>query len=150
MTAEPENRPTDTGLRTATWLARALDDWYIDPIIGFLLPGVGDLLGALLGLYIVLVGVQRRVSRLVIARMLVNIALDTVVGVIPVVGDVYDVVYKANRRNLALLIERQPLAPARATDWLVLAGAMVLFCAAAAAPVVFVVWLVKTLLQHGG
>lgn len=135
-------------MRIATWLARALDDWYLDPIIGFLLPGVGDLLGALFGLYIVLVGVQRRVSRLVIARMLINLAVDTVAGAIPVVGDVYDVVSKANRRNLALLTVREPHAPARPSDWLVLAGAVLVFCASVAAPLVLFVWLVKVLAEH--
>lgn len=74
----------------------------LDAVIG-LVPGIGDFLGMLLGLAVVLEGVRRGVPRAVLLRMLFNIWLDGAVGSIPLVGDLWDFWFKANRRNLRLL-----------------------------------------------
>ena len=74
----------------------------IDAVAG-LLPGIGDAATGLVSAYIVLHGVRHRVPGHVIARMIGNVALDTVVGSVPIVGSLFDVFFKANNRNVRLL-----------------------------------------------
>lgn len=74
----------------------------IEAVVG-LLPIAGDLVGGLLSLYIVVEAIRVDAPRSTLVRMLVNLAIDSVIGSIPIVGDVFDVVWKANRRNVALL-----------------------------------------------
>src|SRR5689334_8756456 len=85
-------------------LARVLDHYLVDPLLGLVFPGGGDLIGSLLGLYMVGVAVRRRMSPVVIARMLLNLALDAGLGLVPVAGDLFDFAFKAHQRNLALLL----------------------------------------------
>ena len=73
----------------------------LDPLLG-LVPGIGDLIGALISLVIVARAVQVGVPRIAIARMMTNIAIDTLIGAIPVVGDAFDFAYKANLKNLRI------------------------------------------------
>jgi Domain of unknown function (DUF4112) len=73
-----------------------------DAIIG-LVPGIGDAITTVISLYIVREARALGVPRHVIARMLGNVALDGVVGAIPFLGDAFDVMWRANRRNMALL-----------------------------------------------
>ena len=73
-----------------------------DAMIG-LVPGIGDAITTLMSLYIVREARALGVPRRVIARMLVNVALDGVVGAVPLLGDAFDVMWRANRRNMALL-----------------------------------------------
>jgi len=75
----------------------------LDPIIGFFFPVAGDAIGALVSAYIVFVSVRYGLPKVVIARMVFNIAADFVVGSIPFVGDAADFVWKVNTRNLRLL-----------------------------------------------
>ena len=123
--AERPSPPSGTALDRTTrisrarGLARLLDDLVripgtnigigLDPIIG-LIPGLGDVLGGLMSSYILLVAGQEGVPTSVLFRMLGNIALDSVVGVVPVVGDLFDFGVKANRRNVDLL-DRYLAAP---------------------------------------
>jgi hypothetical protein len=76
----------------------------LDPLVG-VLPVAGDSTMALVSLYIVLEAINLGVSRGVVARMLLNIGLDTVIGSIPILGTLFDASWKANRRN-ARLVER--------------------------------------------
>ncbi|WP_063800726.1 DUF4112 domain-containing protein [Mastigocoleus testarum] len=62
----------------------------LDPIIGLLLPVGGDILGLLLSAYIVVEALRLGASTEIVAKMLLNIILDTLIGVIPVLGDVFD------------------------------------------------------------
>lgn len=73
-----------------------------DPILG-LIPGGGDVAGAVLSAYIVLEGLRFGLPRETLTRMLLNLLTDTVLGALPVLGDFFDVTWKANTRNLALL-----------------------------------------------
>jgi hypothetical protein len=75
----------------------------LDPVIGLLFPVAGDAIGAIVSAYIVLVSVRYGLPKIVIARMVFNIAADFVVGSIPLVGDAADFVWKVNTRNLRLL-----------------------------------------------
>ena len=112
----PELASIARGVRT---LARVMDDYYLDPILGFVLPGIGDVIGSLIGVYIVIVAVRRGLSPVLIARMLINLALDAAIGALPILGDLADVAFKANDLNVALLVDaprdRRHARDARAT-----------------------------------
>ena len=86
----------------------------IDPILG-LVPGVGDLATPLLSLVMLWHGARLRVPKIVLARMVFNALIDAVMGVIPVVGDLFDFGWKATQWNLAL-IERHAVEGARPTS----------------------------------
>ena len=93
-------------------LASLLDDRFtipgtdvrfgLDPILG-LIPGVGDSATAAMTAYIILVARRYRLPVSVQARMIGNLILDWAIGSIPLLGDLFDVGFKANRRNLTLL-----------------------------------------------
>jgi hypothetical protein len=74
----------------------------IDALLG-LLPGVGDTASALASVYILNAATRFGVSRITIARMTLNIIVDLLVGSIPIVGDIFDAYWKANRKNVELL-----------------------------------------------
>jgi hypothetical protein len=102
----------DARTRRVRTVARLLDNaisipgtsWKIglDPIIG-LIPGVGDMVGAVLSGYIVLEAVRAEVPTFTLARMLVNVGVDTLLGAVPALGDVFDAAWKSNAMNVALL-----------------------------------------------
>ena len=74
----------------------------IDALIG-LVPGIGDVVTTLMSLYLVKEARALGAPRHLILRMLGNVALDGLVGVVPLAGDVFDVMWRANRRNMKLL-----------------------------------------------
>lgn len=78
----------------------------IDAIIG-LVPGIGDAIGALISTYIINEARDMGASRGVLLRMMSNVMIETVIGAIPFVGDLFDAGFKANTRNLALLAQYQ-------------------------------------------
>jgi hypothetical protein len=75
-----------------------------DAAIG-LVPGIGDLITTLLSSYIVYEAHRLGAPKWLIARMIGNVVLDTTLGAIPLAGDVFDVMWRANRRNVRLLRE---------------------------------------------
>lgn len=102
----------------------------LDPILG-LFPGVGDFLTTAVSAYIVVEAARMGISRQILVQMAVNIVLDMVMGTVPVVGDVVDVAWKANTKNIALLEEHFKVSPSsEKVDWWFLAwilGGLVLF-----------------------
>jgi Domain of unknown function (DUF4112) len=74
----------------------------LDAIVG-LVPGVGDVLMSLVSLYIVHEARQLGAPAHLLVRMVANIAIDGIVGSAPLAGDIFDVMWRANRRNMALL-----------------------------------------------
>jgi hypothetical protein len=74
----------------------------LDALIG-LVPGIGDVVTTLISLYIIKEARALGAPRFLVWRMLANVAVDGVVGAVPLVGDAFDVVWRANRRNMALL-----------------------------------------------
>ena len=102
--------PAHPGLRRAEFVAGLLDDAVTLPVIGGigldallgLLPFAGDGVAALCSLYVVFAAWLAGVPRATLARMLLYVGLDWAVGSIPVVGDLFDVVFRANRRNVRL------------------------------------------------
>ena len=75
----------------------------LDPIIGFLLPVAGDSISVLMSTYIVLRSIQYGLPKIVIGKMVFNIAMDYLVGSVPFVGDLIDFGVKANKKNVELL-----------------------------------------------
>lgn len=73
----------------------------LDAIVGFV-PGVGDVLSGGLGVFVVIRGAMLGLPRVVLARMTANVAIDFVVGVVPVLGDAFDLWFKSNQRNVNL------------------------------------------------
>jgi hypothetical protein len=115
----------------------------LDPLLGFI-PVIGDLGSAAIGGYILLVASKLGVPAVVLWRMMLNLAIDTAVGVVPFVGDAFDVAFKANVRNAALL-ERalaDPRGTRRASGW-ILAGLVLVFLAITAAGIFATVMLVR-------
>jgi hypothetical protein len=74
----------------------------VDAIVGFV-PGLGDVLSGLVAVLIVARAAALGLPRVVVARMLFNVALDFVIGAIPVAGDAFDLWFKANARNVGLM-----------------------------------------------
>lgn len=74
----------------------------IDPILG-LFPGVGDYLGTFLSGYILFQSTRLGVGKATLLSMTTNILTEMLVGIIPVLGDFFDVTWKANKRNMILL-----------------------------------------------
>jgi Domain of unknown function (DUF4112) len=104
-------------------LARWMDSVFEIPVLGLrfgldallgLLPGGGDVGAALVSIYILNAANRYGISRVTMIRMALNIALDLVIGAIPIVGDVFDAYWKANQRNVALL--RRHLDATKATS----------------------------------
>jgi hypothetical protein len=137
-------RDPESYIRLAERLAYWMDRRYVDPILGFVLPGAGDAIGASIGLLGVYAAFKLRAHPVVIARMLLNLAVDSLLGSIPLLGVVIDFVYRANTRNLALLRQRD-VREARASDYVLVGGAALLFVLALALPVILVVALAVSL-----
>ena len=115
----------------------------LDPILG-LIPGLGDLTTPLFAGLLLLHAVRMKLPRVVQLRMVMNAAIDLLIGVVPVVGDLFDFGWKANVRNLALL-ERYAHPGSRATagDWLFVLIVIGLLVAAAVIPIVTAAWLLS-------
>ena len=139
-------------------LSRLLDTWFrvpgtnirfgLDGIIGFV-PGVGDFLAGAASCIIVLAAYVRGVPLVTVARMVANIAIEVVVGMVPILGNLFDIGWRANRRNYHLL-EQSLQGTRRDTfgDWVflaVLAGGLMLL---AMLPFLLLLWLGGSLLHH--
>lgn len=121
-------------------ITRWLDDRYLDPIVGFLLPGLGDIVPMTFGLYVIVTAARRRVPPVVLARMMLNIGIDALAGVVPILGDVFDAAFKAHKRNAELLVRRYDQPRGTAGDWLMVGASLLFLLAALALPIVVVLW----------
>jgi hypothetical protein len=119
----------------------------LDPILG-LVPGLGDLVSPLFALGILWQARDLAIPRIVQLRMIFNVAIDALVGSVPLVGDLFDFAWKANNRNLALL-ERHALEhrTASAGDWLFVTLMVALLVLIAAIPFAIVGGLVAAAAQ---
>jgi hypothetical protein len=124
----------------------------LDALVG-LVPGVGDFATTAVSLYILASGVRYGVPKVTLLRMTANIAVDYLLGSVPLVGDLFDVFWKSNKMNVELLRERATRTPegaarARAGDWLFLAvlalGLLVLLVGSVALSL----WLLSLLLGN--
>ena len=116
----------------AEWIVALLDDRFripgtdlrfgLDPIIGIVFPGIGDAVTGTGSIGLLTLAVQRGVPRVVLWRMVNNIVIDMIFGSLPIVGDIFDVAFKANRRNLELIREHEsPGSKASFSDYVVVA-----------------------------
>ena len=140
-------------------LARVLDDIFtipgtgirfgLDAIIG-LIPGIGDLITGIASFLIIFSAWQRGLPRVTLARMVANVAIDTLIGSMPVLGDIFDVAWKSNRKNYNLLLraEQLPVRNALAKDWFFLAFLLLAIAALVALPIVMII-IVFQLLSRG-
>lgn len=107
----------------------------LDPLLG-LVPGAGDALGVGIAAWLVLEAARMGVPASTIVRMLTNVAIDALIGAIPVAGDVFDFAWKANLTNVSLL-ERHVADPRAAhrggRRWLFAVGAVLLLLVAGSA-----------------
>jgi Domain of unknown function (DUF4112) len=115
-------------------------------VIG-LIPGIGDVMDALISLYIVNRALQLGIPRVGVARMVLNVGIEGLLGALPFIGDVFDVIFKANRRNYVLL--NSYLAQPRrqhGMDWLFLLATLLVVIAAVVLPI----WLLSLLIRRLG
>ena len=115
----------------------------VDGLMG-LVPGLGDLAGSLVSMWIVMRAVRAGVPRVAVARMVSNIALDAVLGAVPLAGDLFDFAYKANIRNLRIYQESLENAPAaNARHWLFFAALALGLLVLLAIPVALVIFALR-------
>ena len=144
-TSEPPLAPASDRPETPAWavtLVRLLDDGLqipgthigigLDAILGFFFPTLGDAATGLASLSLLVLAFQMRVPPVVMARMVMNIAADTLVGSIPIFGDAFDLFWRSNRRNLQLIerYERDPDRKPTALHYLIV-GLGIFFVVAA-------------------
>jgi hypothetical protein len=139
-------------------LSHLLDDWFripgtairfgLDGIVGFI-PGVGDIIAGIASCVILFAAWARGVSYATLVRMIVNWSIEVLLGSVPVLGNLFDIAWKANRRNYALLTSS--LADPRGTrrrSWLFIFGLCLLLTVMLALPLVLFGW-ISALLFHG-
>jgi hypothetical protein len=119
-----------------------------DPVIG-MVPWLGDLVTALFSSAIILQAHNMRLPRVVMLRMLFNVAIDLGVGAVPFFGDVADAFWKSNTKNFALLeLHADEVRPPSASDWLFVAGVLTVIVVIALLPLLVLYWLVSVVLHR--
>ena len=132
-------------------ISHVLDEWLrvpgtsirfgLDGIVGFV-PGVGDILGGLASTIIIIAAWVRGVRYVILARMVLNVLIETAVGSIPVFGNFFDIAWRANRRNYKLLAESLDL-PRRhtASSWLFIAIVCLILVGLMLIPLLLAAWI---------
>ncbi len=117
----------------------------LDGIVGFI-PGIGDVIGGIASTIIIFAAWVRGVRGIIIARMVLNVAIETAVGSIPVFGNFFDIAWCANRRNYKLL-EGSISDPRRHTftSWLIFGVVAAGVLAIAVAPALLLAWVLMRL-----
>ena len=137
------------------YIASLLDDMWripgtrvrfgLDALIGWV-PGIGDAMAAVASCIIVFASWRRGAAPVTLTRMVANILLETAVGGVPVVGDVFHIFWKANRRNYRILVREKEYPRSKTwRDWVFLVGLMVGIVAAIAIPIVIVIWALRSI-----
>ena len=152
-----EGTHVDKSLERLSWL---MDDLIRVPVLGWrfgldaligLIPGLGDTTTSLVSFYILVAAVRYRVPKITLLRMGLNIAIDYLVGSLPVVGDVADAWWKSNHMNVDLLRKHAPASgkearSARMSDWVFVGGIIVALTALAITSAVVSFYLLTKLL----
>jgi hypothetical protein len=133
----PEEKEKRKGLEPLfKWIAFIMDEvirvpgtkfrFGLDPLIG-LIPGIGDTSSALVSAFALIQAVRLGVPKILLARMALNILVNEVVGIIPIIGDTFSFWFKSNARNYEI-IKNHRLGPsvARRNDWLFVIGVLVI------------------------
>jgi Domain of unknown function (DUF4112) len=119
----------------------------LDGIVG-VIPGIGDIIGGIASCIIIIAAWVRGVSYVTVARMVTNVAIEVVVGSIPVLGDMFDIAWRANRRNYALLVGSVE-DPRKHTlqSWLFLGGVCLVLAALVLLPMLLLTWVFGSLMH---
>jgi hypothetical protein len=116
----------------------------LDALIGWV-PGVGDAMTGIASFLIVFASWRRGAKAVTLIRMVANVLLETAIGAIPVAGDVFHIVWKANRRNYRLLLrEKEEPGANTKQDWMFLAVLLFALIAAAVIPIAILIWLLRS------
>jgi hypothetical protein len=134
------------------WLAWLMDEsieigpWKIglDGLLG-VIPGIGDMAGAAVSMVIIARAMQTGISRSAITRMLINIAVDSFLGALPLLGDIFDFAWKSNVRNVqiyreALRGDRRPVK-----DWAFILFVAVILLVILSLPLIGLIYLARLL-----
>ena len=120
----------------------------LDPLIG-LIPGFGDAVASLAGSMILFLAAQLQVPKIVLIRMSVNIALNGLIGSVPLFGDLFSLWFQSNIRNVALL-ERHAAETGRVStfwDWAFVLGLFAGLIGLFAGAVAGVLWLLHRIVH---
>lgn len=115
----------------------------VDALLG-LVPGLGDVSAPIFTIALLVEGTRRRLPAVVQARMVLNAMLDMLMGIVPLAGDLVDVAWKANLRNMALL-ERHAATPGAAPtrgDYVFVAVCIGVMVLVALVPILLLAWLI--------
>jgi Domain of unknown function (DUF4112) len=136
-------------------LAGVLDDIFqipgtrirfgLDALLG-LIPGLGDAISGATSMLIIVAAWRRGLPRITLARMFANVAIDSLLGAMPIFGDIFDVWWKANRMNVNIL-KNAEASPQRRRwhDWLFFALLMIMIAAIVTLPIVILIWVAHLL-----
>ena len=122
----------------------------LDGIVG-VIPGIGDIIGGIASCIIIAAAWIRGVSYVTLVRMVANVGIEVVVGSIPIVGDMFDIAWRANRRNYALLAGS--LAEPRkhtVQSWIFLICLCMLLSGLILLPMLLLAWMVDHLVRDLG
>jgi hypothetical protein len=118
--------PQQTDFKQLDWIAKLMDAQFsipgtnfrfgLDGIIG-LIPGAGDISTFAVSAYLLTIMARNGASGYVLARMVLNVAIDALFGMIPILGDLFDIAFKANMRNLKLMKEHYVEGRHRGGAW---------------------------------
>lgn len=136
------------------YIAALLDDIFripgtkirfgLDALIGWV-PGIGDAMTGIASFLIVFASWRRGAKAVTLVRMVANVLLETAIGAVPVAGDVFHIIWKANRRNYRLLLREKEEPGANAgRDWMFLAVLLFAVIAAAVIPIAILIWLLRS------
>lgn len=143
-------------------LVRGLDDLVripgtkfgigLDGVVGFFFPAAGDVVTGLGSVTLLFLALRHKVPTVVIGRMLINIAVDTLVGSVPIVGDVFDLFWKSNRKNLDLIqkFKDNPKEKPHPADYALVGLGVVLAVASVVIPTLVFVFFGATLFTLAG
>jgi hypothetical protein len=122
----------------------------LEAVLG-LVPGAGDVISGLLGLFLLIRAFQFKLPKIVIVRMLLNSLLDFGIGAIPFLGDAFDFVYKANTRNMQLFHQYAEV-PLKSTNrhWIFIGALIAAFAGMALAVLIVMIWALSRLFGSQG
>lgn len=156
----PQRRgPTPVSDEALDQLATVLDELFhipgtrirfgLDTLIG-LIPGIGDAISGLVSSFIIVTAHQRGLPKVTLARMAGNVLIDSLIGSVPLLGDLFDVGWKANRRNVNLLKAHTGVRTGkqRAADTAFVALMIVVVLGAVALPFALLWWVARALLGY--
>jgi hypothetical protein len=135
------------------YVAALLDDMWripgthirfgLDAVIGWV-PGIGDAMAGIASCLIVFASWRRGAPRITLTRMVANILLESTIGAIPIVGDIFHIAWKANRRNYRLLL-REKEQPGLNTkrDWMFLSVLLLMVIVAVGIPIGILIWILQ-------